>query len=60
LSVPTLIVDGARDPRPRTSVDSLAEALPHATRVTLADAGHLPWTESPSEFLGAVRDFLRG
>ncbi|MFD7609050.1 alpha/beta fold hydrolase [Streptomyces mirabilis] len=47
LTVPTLIVDGACDPRPRSAVDSLHEALPVADRVTLPDTGHVPWLESP-------------
>jgi proline iminopeptidase len=54
LDVPVLIVDGARDIRPRTAVDSLAEALPRARRVTLQDAGHLPWVEDPGGFRSAV------
>jgi proline iminopeptidase len=58
-SVPVLIVDGAFDPRPRWSVDSLAEALPNVTRVTLKTAGHLPWLDAPDEFAAALRAFIR-
>jgi proline iminopeptidase len=54
LDVPVLIVDGARDLRPRTAVDSLAEALPRAHRVTLPHAGHLPWVEDPDGFREAI------
>jgi proline iminopeptidase len=54
LDVPVLIVDGARDIRPRTAVDSLAKALPRARRVILPDAGHLPWAEDPDGFRSAV------
>ncbi|MGW7823757.1 alpha/beta fold hydrolase [Streptomyces puniciscabiei] len=54
LDVPVLIVDGARDLRPRTAVDSLAEALPRVRRVTLPDAGHLPWVEDPAGFRAAL------
>ncbi|GAA0433344.1 alpha/beta fold hydrolase [Acrocarpospora corrugata] len=57
-AVPALIVDGARDIRPRWAVDSLAEALPDVSRVVLADAGHLPWMEKPAEFRTAVTEFL--
>ncbi|MGH3756546.1 alpha/beta fold hydrolase [Actinophytocola sp.] len=58
LTVPTLIVDGERDIRPRWAVDSLEEALPSVTRVTLP-AGHLPWLEAPAEFRSALLSFLR-
>ncbi|ROP41305.1 alpha/beta fold hydrolase [Saccharothrix texasensis] len=54
LDVPTLIVDGAADLRPRWSVDSLADALPDVARVVLPGAGHVPWVESPGSFGWAV------
>lgn len=60
LDVPTLIVDGAQDPRPRAAVDSLARALPRVRRVVLPGAGHLPWAEDPAGFQSAVGDFLAG
>jgi proline iminopeptidase len=56
LTVPVLIVDGSEDLRPRWAVDSLEEALPDVTRVTLR-AGHVPWLEVPAEFATAVADF---
>ena len=58
LEVPTLIVDGAADIRPRDAVDSLAAALPSVRRVVLEDAGHLPWVEAPEGFRDAVTEFL--
>jgi proline iminopeptidase len=58
LAVPTLIVDGAHDTRPRSAVDSLHEALPSVTRVVLPDAGHVPWLDSPAEFRSALLSFL--
>jgi proline iminopeptidase len=58
LAVPTLILDGDRDVRPRWAVDSLAEALPDVQRVTLTGAGHLPWVEDPEGFHQAVARFL--
>ena len=58
LDVPTLIVDGLEDLRPRSAVDSLASALPNATRVRLADAGHFPWLDKPEEFEAALRRFV--
>jgi proline iminopeptidase len=58
LPVPTLVVDGERDNRPRWAVDSLHRALPSVRRVTLTGAGHLPWVERPDEFRAAVAGFL--
>jgi proline iminopeptidase len=54
LGLPVVIVDGARDIRPRSAVDSLARALPRVRRVALPDAGHLPWVEDPKGFREAV------
>jgi proline iminopeptidase len=58
LEVPTLIVDGTEDIRPRSAVDSLEQALPAVSRVALAGAGHLPWVEDPTGFRSAVGGFL--
>ncbi|MGW3729077.1 alpha/beta fold hydrolase [Streptomyces sp. NPDC000851] len=58
LDLPVLILDGAHDIRPRSAVDSLERALPRVRRVVLPDAGHLPWTEDPQGFRGAVADVL--
>ncbi|MET7488578.1 alpha/beta hydrolase [Streptomyces sp. NPDC005538] len=54
LDLPVLIVDGGRDIRPRSAVDSLERALPRVRRVTLPDAGHLPWVEDAVGFRDAV------
>ena len=58
LDVPTLILDGAEDPRPRWAVDSLAAALPQVRRVVLPAVGHLPWLEAPEPSYAAVRELL--
>jgi proline iminopeptidase len=58
LAVPTLILEGAEDPRPRWAVDSLAAALPEVTRVVLPGVGHLPWLEAPEPALATLRGFL--
>ncbi|PSK92311.1 proline iminopeptidase [Murinocardiopsis flavida] len=58
LDVPTLIIDGAEDIRPRWSVDSLEHALPRVTRITLKSAAHLPWTETPEAFRTTITEFL--
>jgi len=55
LTVPTLIIDGALDLRPRWAVDSLADALPNMTRVTLKSAAHMPWLDDPAGFAAALR-----
>ncbi|GGY87159.1 proline iminopeptidase [Streptomyces poonensis] len=54
LDLPVLVVDGARDIRPRPAVDSLAEVLPRVRRVVLPGAGHYPWVEDPAGFREAV------
>lgn len=54
LELPVVVVDGERDIRPRSAVDSLVRALPQVRRVTLANAGHLPWVEDPDGFRDAV------
>jgi proline iminopeptidase len=56
--VPTLILDGAEDIRPRWPVDSLERALPRVTRVRIDGAGHLPWMEAPDPFRAAIQGFL--
>jgi proline iminopeptidase len=58
LAVPFLVVEGALDPRPNEAVDSLVAALPAASRLVLADAGHFPWLDAPAEFAGAVAQWL--
>jgi proline iminopeptidase len=58
LEVPTLVVDGADDIRPRWAVDSLCEALPRVERVTHSGVGHVPWVEAPGPFHRAVSNFL--
>ncbi|MFF4804582.1 alpha/beta fold hydrolase [Streptomyces sp. NPDC001351] len=54
LDLPVLILDGARDIRPRCAVDSLESALPRVRRVILPDAGHMVWTDDPKGFREAV------
>ncbi|MEU6555797.1 alpha/beta hydrolase [Streptomyces sp. NPDC046915] len=59
LDLPVTIIDGARDIRPRTAVDSLERALPRVRRVVLPEAGHLPWVEDPKGFREALGQALR-
>ncbi|MCX4905191.1 alpha/beta fold hydrolase [Streptomyces sp. NBC_00878] len=58
LDLPVAVVDGARDIRPRSAVDSLERALPRVRRTILPDAGHLPWVEDPQGFRMAVAGAL--
>ncbi|WP_151483416.1 alpha/beta fold hydrolase [Streptomyces albicerus] len=58
LDLPVVVVDGARDIRPRSAVDSLERALPRVRRTILAEAGHLPWVEDPKGFREAVTSVL--
>lgn len=58
LDVPVLIVDGPADIRPRWSVDSLHQALPHVERVSLPGTAHLPWIDDPEGFRRTVAGFL--
>lgn len=59
LAVPVLIIDGARDVRPRWSVDSLAQALPDCTRVSLPASGHFPWLDEPEDVRTQLRRFVQ-
>lgn len=59
LDLPVLIVDGARDIRPRSAVDSLERTLPRVRRVILPDAGHMVWTDDPKGFREALATALR-
>ncbi|HET9170340.1 MAG TPA: alpha/beta hydrolase [Actinospica sp.] len=58
LEVPTLIIDGMSDLRPRHAVDPLAAALPRVTRVRIAGAGHFPWLDAPEVFEDALGGWL--
>jgi proline iminopeptidase len=58
LTVPTLIVHGDRDIRPASAVDSLHQALPDSTRITLPGVGHVPWMEAADQFCQAITDFI--
>ena len=59
-SVPLLLSDGIDSPTwLRMVVDELAiSAVPHAERLTLAAAGHVPHTTNPAEYATAVRHFV--
>jgi len=61
LSVPTLILHGAKDPRTEPGeLDALRAALPSARVALVADGGHSPRSErlAADAATGAARDFL--
>ncbi|MEU9289543.1 alpha/beta hydrolase [Streptomyces sp. NPDC048275] len=58
LDLPVVVVDGARDIRPRSAVDSLVRALPRVRRTILPEAGHCPWVEDPAGFRQTVAEAL--
>ena len=54
-----LIVSGAHDrTTPAASAHALAEAIPGAEEVVLAESAHMLPYEEPEAFLSAVRAFL--
>ena len=56
--VPTLVLDGVGDPRPRWARANLAQLIPNSRHVTIARAGHEPWVEQPEAAALVLRDFL--
>ena len=58
LAMPSLIIHGARDPRPARVAQHLAECIPSAGYVALPNTGHLPWIEDPEMLKGVLRPFL--
>lgn len=59
LRAPVLLLQGEADPRPVAALDSLAGALPHATRLVLPGCAHYLWLETPDTFRRVVRGWLR-
>ena len=53
------MVFGDDDPRPWTAAGSLLAALPDASRVVLAGAGHAPWAERPEDTGRLIAGALR-
>lgn len=56
--VPTLLVAGATDGPCVEAMQALSEALPHATRVVIPDAGHVVNLAQPRAFDAALEKFL--
>lgn len=59
IDLPTLVVTGRHDwVCPPSAGRAIAEAIPGARLVELADAGHFGFSEAPGQFLEAVRAYL--
>lgn len=59
LSMPVLIVCGDCDvPLMIAAADAMEQGIPHARKVMLRNAGHLPNMERPDEFNQALKTFL--
>jgi proline iminopeptidase len=58
LSVPTLVVHGAGDPRPSWAARALADLIPGSRFVLLDDVGHEPFWERPELLRDQLRAFL--
>jgi proline iminopeptidase len=58
MHIPTWILHGEADPRPLRHAQQLAELLPKAQFVPLADCGHVPWAEQPEAFQERIRQFV--
>jgi pimeloyl-ACP methyl ester carboxylesterase len=59
VSCPVLIVRGAKsDFFPREKAERLAQAVPNATLIEVADAGHVVHLANPSGFFDAIARFL--
>ena len=58
IEVPTLVMDGAGDPRPQWARAQIAELLPNGFHVTIARAGHEPWIEQPEATRCSLKEFL--
>ena len=58
---PVLTIHGRRDrSAPYAGGREWARLLPNARLVSVEEAGHMPWIESPADVLGAAATFLSG
>jgi proline iminopeptidase len=58
MCLPAWILHGEADPRPMSNAQQLAELLPKAQFIALADCGHLPWVEQPEAFRESIRQYI--
>ena len=57
IDVPTLVIGGTRDQCVPELAEALAAGIPGAEHVVL-DTAHLPFFESPDDYLQVIQDFL--
>ena len=55
---PVLLIAGAEDGAMPATMRALADRIPNARFVEIADAGHIPGIERPAEFNAALARFL--
>jgi pimeloyl-ACP methyl ester carboxylesterase len=60
IAVPTLVLVGAKDEAFLAATDYMANKIPNATKVVIADAGHAANIHQPAAFNEAVAAFLAG
>jgi len=61
MKMPVLVVHGTRDRHsPYGGGRDWALMLPDARLITIENAAHLPWIESPEKVFGSVKTFLQG
>jgi pimeloyl-ACP methyl ester carboxylesterase len=58
LSIPTLVIAGEQDQPIVGPSTAMADAIPHAELVVIADAGHSPQFENPDAWWSAMSSFL--
>ncbi|MGI9510013.1 MAG: alpha/beta fold hydrolase [Geminicoccaceae bacterium] len=60
IRTPTLLIAGEKDPvAPPKVMQRMADAMPDARLVTVADSGHLVHLERPDDFNQALAEFLK-
>lgn len=60
VSIPRLVIHGARDNTPLAGNEEWVTGQPNARLLVIEDAGHWPHYEKPLETLTAIRTFLGG
>lgn len=58
LSLPVLIVQGAKDPLDPVMAAKTQAAIPGAKLIVLEQSGHFAWIEAPDQLAAAMHDFL--
>jgi 3-oxoadipate enol-lactonase len=60
IELPTLVVAGEHDlSTPLPTLERIADTIPGAVLVTVADAAHMPTIEQPEECNRVIMDFLQ-